>query len=92
MTEQEAIEWQKAFKKTYRSMPKDSDIACDIAISALEKQIPKKPVEYEDKYYGCTVCGNVLMIKWVKYPTVQTSKKCGLPYCMNCGQAIDWSD
>lgn len=37
MTENEVIEWQKAFKKTYKGVPKDVDTACDIAIEALKE-------------------------------------------------------
>lgn len=37
MTEQEAIKWQNAFKKTYNGMPKEADEACDMAISALKE-------------------------------------------------------
>lgn len=37
MTEQEAIEWQKAFRKTYNGTPAEADEACDMAISALEE-------------------------------------------------------
>ena len=66
--------------------------ALDMAIAALEKQIPKKPKEYEDKYYACPVCGNVLLHKREKYPTKLMSKNNGLPYCLSCGQAIDWSE
>lgn len=59
-------------------------------IEALEKQIPYKPKEYEDKYYGCK-CGEVLLEKWELYPTKVMSKSWGLPYCLNCGQKLDWS-
>ncbi len=59
---------------------------------ARERQIAKKPIEYEDKYYGCPICDNVLMFKWEKYPTHLKDKKDGLPYCLSCGQAIDWSE
>ena len=59
---------------------------------AAEKQIAKKPREYEDKFYGCPVCGNVLLHKWEKYPTKLMNKKNGLPYCLGCGQKLDWSD
>ena len=65
--------------------------ALSIAIQTLEKQIPYKPREYEDKYYSCK-CGNVLLYKWKKYPRELTDKKMGLPYCLNCGQKLDWSD
>lgn len=63
-----------------------------IVIKALEKQIPKKPKEYEDKFYACPVCGNVVHHKWVKYPTILMPKLVGLPYCLNCGQRLNWSD
>ena len=59
-------------------------------IEALEKQISYKPKEYEDKYYACK-CGEVLLEKWEKYPTKLMPKSWGLPYCMGCGQKLDWS-
>ena len=62
------------------------------AIEALEKQIPMKPKEYEDKFYACPVCGNVVLHKWVKYPTKLMPKLAGLPYCLNCGQRLNWRD
>ena len=60
--------------------------------AAVEKQKAKKPKEYEDKFYGCPVCGNVLLHKWEKYPTKLMNKKNGLPYCLGCGQKLDWGD
>ena len=59
---------------------------------AVEKQKAKKPKEYEDKFYACATCGNVLLHKWEKYPTKLMDKKNGLPYCFGCGQKLDWSD
>lgn len=61
----------------------------DIAISAIEKQIPKEPLNIEEtKYkvsYKCPVCGTVHVNGW-----------CGtnwkLPFCSICGQALDWSN
>ena len=66
--------------------------ALEIAIQALEKQIPKKPIEYEDKFYACPICKNVLLHKWKKYNTELMDKSNGLPYCLCCGQKLDWSD
>ena len=66
--------------------------AYELAIEDMQKQIPKKPKEYEDKYYGCPVCGNILMFKWLIYPEKLRPRSDGLPYCLGCGQAIDWSD
>ena len=44
MTIKEAIKWQEAFKKTYRSFPGEVDSACDMAIDALKayESVPKK--------------------------------------------------
>lgn len=46
------------------------------AIVALEKQIPRKPVEVRNEI----VC-----------PTCKTLVGSS-PYCRYCGQALDWSD
>ena len=66
------------------------DDAIYVAIKALEKQIPKQPKEYEDKYYACPNCGNVTMMKWERYPDRLMDKSNGLPYCLGCGQRLDW--
>lgn len=63
----------------------------DMTVIAIEKQKPYKPKEYEDKFYVCK-CGNVVLMKWEKYPTELTPKSEGLPYCLACGQALDWSE
>lgn len=54
-----------------------------------EKNEPYKPIVYEDKYYGCK-CGEVLLEKWEKYPKKLMPKSWGLPYCLGCGQKLDW--
>lgn len=90
MTENEAIkaiqndlEWHnKELKPAYKE-------CLNMAIQALEKQIPYKPQEYEDKYYGCK-CGEVLLEKWEEYPKKLMPKSWGLPYCLGCGQKLDW--
>lgn len=62
----------------------------DIAISAIEKQIPKKPTYEEiDNVYGalkgtCAKCGDVCLISEDAKPFEH--------YCRYCGQKIDWSD
>ena len=66
--------------------------ALKVAIQELEKQIPKKPKEYEDKFYACPICRNVLLHKWKKYNTELMDKSNGLPYCLGCGQKLDWSE
>lgn len=59
------------------------DEACLMAREALDKQIPKTPLDIracpnEAKFADCPVCGQVVD-EWS-------------PYCDQCGQAIDWSD
>ena len=74
------------------SQQKRHCVNCEIgaAIKAVEKQIPKKPKEYEDKYYACPNCGNVVLMKWEHYNKVLMDKSNGLPYCLACGQKILW--
>lgn len=54
---------------------------------ALEKQIPKKPIN-EECYYICPCCRNDLGT-WedLFYEDFPMSK-----YCSNCGCALDWSE
>lgn len=48
----------------------------DVAIWALEKQIPKKPIKDDDNM-ACPICGAIVGMS---------------PYCDECGQALDWSE
>ena len=76
MTYKEAIEYLK-----WKSFQDYSGTPYELAIEALEKQIPKKP--YKDRENGvyykehCPCCGRSL------FPNDH--------HCV-CGQAIDWSD
>ena len=52
----------------------------EIAIQALEKQIPKKPDFTEDKEFAlCPCCNGKGLLNKQKY-------------CDNCGQKLDWSN
>jgi hypothetical protein len=59
--------------------------ACHVAISALEKQIPKKPKQYNDKsifiYEGVFYC-----------PSCQENVSMDDVYCCQCGQSLDWEE
>ena len=85
ITNEEAI---KAIKCNYP--PENYTIlreGLDMAIGALEKQIPKKPVKYDIDYSGnplfrCPVCGD----SWNSNEFGD-----GMEYCWTCGQALDWS-
>ena len=46
---QQEIEWQKAFKRTYKGQPKEVDEACDLTIKALEEIQQYREIEAEIK-------------------------------------------
>ena len=87
MAEIKSIEALKNLRLFMKLEDKDNDVkfpyetyeAVDIAIKALEKQIPKKP-KTDDRYvmYICPRCNEFIKIN--------------KNYCMNCGQKLDWSD
>lgn len=59
-----------------------------VAIKALEKQIPKKPIDDRYPWCICPVCGGSIYLK-----NVQEHIQCQeTTYCEHCGQALDWSD
>ncbi len=86
MTENEAIEYQKSFKENFSDLER-INIACDMAIQALEKQIPKKPmISYDERvkenWCSCGVCA--FDFGWKR--TIHYK------YCPNCGQKLDWGN
>ena len=90
MTESEAIEELKYdCNELGKAIPCDTSWGCSfenaygMAIQALEKQIPKKPVFYTHDYY-CSVCNSLVgnnEFEWKRFK-----------YCDTCGQKLDWSD
>lgn len=94
MTENEAIKFMKLFREEWDKNSKTENAkALDIAIQAIEKQIPKKPIfDYNlsdtlSKFH-CE-CGN----------TIKVSHDVGIMYnnnapnyCSKCGCRLDWSD
>lgn len=87
MTEKEAIKvikkGERDFCEIYQSecLGKtcnkcEGSIAYNMAIKALEKQIPKKPIKHKYEIV-CPSCKTL----------VGSS-----PYCRYCGQALDWSE
>ena len=90
MTESEAVEKLKNMrlfmqitdKNSEHKFAEDDYKANEMAIQALEKQIPKKPDFTEDKEFAlCPCCNGKGLLNKQKY-------------CDNCGQKIDldWSD
>lgn len=75
MTNEEAIEILQE-ERDYAQFPKYVKEAIEIATSAIEKQIPKKPRKTRSEIV-CPTCNTL----------VGSS-----PYCRYCGQAIDLGD
>ena len=86
MTESEAIKELHTIRPRGSIIPQKRAEALDVAIKALEKQIPKKPIKSENQVvryvntYYCPTCElgitGTNIAKW----------------CYHCGQKIDWSD
>lgn len=49
MTIEQAIEWQKAFRRTYNGVPAEVDEAVDMAITALQEQKNHGWIPCEDR-------------------------------------------
>ena len=84
MTAEEAIKKVRRVKGIYAY---ESDYeAFDVAIKALEKQIPKKAVGEHYAHMRCPLCNH-------RIPSGQgSSSRRRDNWCNYCGQAIDWSE
>ena len=93
MTENEAIEIVRK-EKSYmdRHAGRAQSEAFQMAINALEKQMPKKPImktyyeDMEEEYLCCPTCGEILTDR------IPLDNKDFYFHCLNCGQKLDWSD
>ncbi len=60
-------------------------VALEIAISALEKQVEKRPYpDDDDSILACPYCGSG---EYLHNPDENENQ-----YCGQCGQKIDWSE
>lgn len=80
-----AIEWLRAIKDKYikggdEGFDQKRREAIDTAITALKKQIPKKPTE-DVLGYRCPVCGKPV---WGLVSRMN--------YCGECGNKMDWEN
>lgn len=55
---------------------------------AIEKQIPKKPIEDRYPWCICPVCGGSVYLKNVQEHIMVSETT----YCEHCGQKLDWGD
>lgn len=82
MTIEEAIAHAKEQKEIFGGVHKEF---LEVAIEALEKQIPKKPIETQDiegiNDFYCKKCSRIVGDDTYKFL-----------YCPKCGYAIDWSE
>lgn len=84
MTVQETLQefWDNTLHPSLK--PEISEEAKTVAMKALEKQIPKKPIKVKDSTirwtddYICPTCENHFTGTGIAN------------YCYHCGQAIDW--
>lgn len=89
MTESEAKKTISLFRDEWDKNSKTANAkALDIAIKAIEKQIPKKP---KNKKYSFYPHSTLLKSKYGKCPVCK-SIQVDDEYCANCGQKLDWSD
>ena len=87
MTYEETIKHFKSLQKRYTK--EHNGRMCEkvnLALEALEKQIPKKPLHMHKNYY-CPICKEDGWMLWDDAIPNDMDKYCGI-----CGQAIDWSD
>lgn len=86
MKNEEAIEILQE-ERDYAQFPKYVREAIKIAISAIERQIPKKPKNYTIDCHG-------YMIYDCECPNCKTEHKemYAFAYCPHCGQKIDWQE
>lgn len=87
---EKAIETLKDMKGVFgtRGHRQHSLSALDLAISALEKQIPKKTIRQltdEKTHFKC-ICGSIQKTVYKDGYRVGAERE----YCDRCGQAIDW--
>lgn len=84
MTAEETISILKiAIAEVEWNYPMDYAVAIETAIQALEKQIPKKPIEEKKWLFSCPNCGSGNVEEWCL-----NRHNC----CPDCGQALDWSE
>lgn len=92
MTESEAIKELHGIRPRGGIIPQKRAEALDVAIQALEKQIPKKPImrqyfeNLEEEYLCCPTCWQILTDR------IPADNKTFYFHCMNCGQKFDWGD
>lgn len=88
MTYEEAIEYFELLKF---SVPKSDDKYFDLAIEALQKQVPMKAKVSHFEHDPGWGCGKIQCFEY-HCPKCKKLIDFEIDYCDGCGQRIDWSD
>lgn len=88
MTDKEAIEILR-HEHNYAQLLCYVNRALEMAIKALEKQIPKGAISAYKGNYKCPTCGNYIDITEDDLYVYEIESP---KYCDECGQALDWGD
>ena len=92
MTAEEAIRRIRDHNEVHSARERNFAVyiteALNMAIEALEKQIPKKPIN-EECYYICPRCRDDLGVSDDDIFIYELSMP---KYCSNCGCVLDWSE
>ena len=87
MTNEEAITVLSVLKNNEGILENEQNVdALIMAISALERQIPKKPFKESLADRLCTVCG-----AYINFDALNDDIESAPLFCTICGQALDWS-
>lgn len=90
MTESDAIKELHEIRPRGGIITQKRAEAIDMAINALEKQIPKRPImkpyfdDMEEEYLCCPTCGDILTDR------IPLDNKDFYFHCLNCGQKLKW--
>ncbi len=87
MEESEAIKELHEIRPRGGIIPQKRAEALDVAIQALEKQVPRKVKNSGEEIpfeWYCPTCGELLCDDGYKDTDIK--------YCEYCGQKLDWSD
>ncbi len=87
-TYEDMISYYKHFEPKNDCERYEEKIAiCKTAIEALEKQLPKKPIEANDAYTP-----KVGEFRVAKCPNCGKEVSDRFDVCLDCGQNLDWSE
>ena len=84
----EIVRKEKAYMDSHAGRAQSE--AFQMAINALEKQIPKKPIlkqyfdDMEEEYLCCPTCGEILTDR------IPLDYKDFYLHCLNCGKKLNW--